>query len=220
MKITNMVLTAILISILLLPFQTGQIQAYDQSLNLKANDPANRLNPGINSTWLPILSTSNLNPALNAQTGSCHFGVTVPNGLVGYDLSILGVDSYLDWWHNSKPSTVADNIQYYKVLQVGDLHYSANLAALPRLVSDNPGAVWIIGNEPDAEVTFQDHISAETYAERFYAMATYIRAHDHIRADWLWVSDPAHPRSLILPRQGHRAPDTIGWNPCQRAGIN
>ena len=161
-----------------MPFQTGQIQAYDQSLNLKANDPANRLNPGINSTWLPILSTSNLNPALNPQTGSCHFGVTVPNGLVGYDLSILGVDSYLDWWHNSKPSTVADNIQYYKVLQVGDLNYSVNLAALPRLVSDNPGAVWIIGNEPDAEVTFQDHISAETYAERFYAMATYIRAHD------------------------------------------
>ena len=103
MKLTSIVLATILISILLIPFQTGQIWDYDKSFYLKPNDTSNRLNPGKNSTRLPITSISNLNPALTAQTGSCHFGITVPKGLVGYDLSILGVDSYLDWWHNPKP---------------------------------------------------------------------------------------------------------------------
>jgi len=35
---------------------------------------------------------------------------------------------------------------------------------LPSLVSQNPGAVWIIGNEPDRK-DVQDDLTPEKYAE-------------------------------------------------------
>ena len=99
-------------------------------------------------------------------------------GMTGYDLSLLGVGTYLDWGNKNKNNEVAANIQYIRVVNVDDASYASNLNALPTKLATYPGSVWIIGNEPDSEVTFQDHISAETYAERFYAMAMLIRAND------------------------------------------
>jgi len=178
MKITRILAPVILLSILLSTFQIGEIQAFNRSSGLAISNPAKKPDLSVktnrSSSTNPSISIA---PDLRAQTGSCHFGMTVPNGVAGYDLSILGVDGYLDWWY-VRNSSVAANIQYYPMLGVSDAYYQTNLTNLPALLSANPGATWIIGNEPDSEVTYQDHITAESYAERFYAMAKIIRSQD------------------------------------------
>jgi hypothetical protein len=108
----------------------------------------------------------------------CRFGLGVPNGLLGYDLSILGLGAYLDWNSNNRGPQVPQAIQYLRVLRVSDHLYASTLASIPNLVKQNPGQVWIIGNEPDSEVSYQDHVSAPVYGNRYYHMATAIRNND------------------------------------------
>ena len=182
MKITRIVLASFLLSIILLTFQIGQNQIYAKFLDLNIANSVIRTDSAVN-TNLPLASSlSNpLAPALRPQTGSCHFGLTVPSGPSGedgYDLSILGIDTYLDWGNSYKNSAVADNIQYIRVINVSDAEFDSNLRSLPPRLKAYPGAVWLIGNEPDAEVKVQDNITAKSYADRFYAMATLIRSKD------------------------------------------
>jgi hypothetical protein len=114
--------------------------------------------------------------SLVAASG-CHFGIAVLNSVNGYDLSGLGVGHYLDWGHQ-RNNSVAGNIDYYSVVNVSDSKYPAELLALNTDLDSLKGATWIIGNEPDSEVDYQDHVSAESYAERFFEMATLIRQKD------------------------------------------
>ena len=167
---------SIFLTMLLLPYPAGYIQA-NRALP-QAQSPTTLESPDLdeNTIWLPSVRNYKENAPMT-QTG-CHFGITTPYSVDGYDLSTLGVDSYLDWGQYNKNSTVADNIQYYRVINVSDAKYASNLAMLPTLVSTYPGSVWIIGNEPDSEVAYQDHISAESYAERFHTMAKIIRLND------------------------------------------
>jgi hypothetical protein len=125
----------------------------------------------INSTILPVKSQPGM---VTTSQVSCHFGITVPKGTAGYDLSVLGVDSYLDWGTN-RNSAIPAHIEHIKVLQVGDATYGIWAARLPGLLSTYPGSVWIIGNEPDAVYANQDIITAEVYADRYFDLATIIR---------------------------------------------
>src|ERR1035437_155644 len=178
MKFIRIVSSIILLSTMVLASQIGQIQAYYRSPDFKVASHIEDSSLSGKTTRPPSSNTSNSPaPGIITQTGSCHFGITVPNGLADYNLSSLGIDSYLDWGH-IRTSSVASNIQYYPMLQVSDSLYAGNLQILPALLIANPGLTWIIGNEPDSEVTYQDHISAEKYADRFYEMATLIRKID------------------------------------------
>ena len=178
MKTTRIILVSIFISILLLPYQIGKIQAHDQSSDLNDSVPMDR--PDLtNAKPLSLSSTAKSGaPVIGTQTGSCHFGITTMYGSTGYDFSVIGVDGYIDWSYKAKSSEVADNIQYYRVINLGDTYYTWFLQSLPSLLSTYPGSIWIIGNEPDSQVSYQDHISAEVYAERFWNMAKVIRAND------------------------------------------
>ena len=182
MKTTRIVLASFLLSIILLPFQIGQNQIYAKSNDLNISNLVGQTDSAVNTNSL--LDSSMSNPAVSAlrpQSGSCHFGITVPfgpSGEDGYDLSILGIDTYLDWGNGAKNSTVADNIQYLRVINVSDAEFDGAMKGLPSRLKAYPGAVWFIGNEPDAEVKYQDNITAETYADRYYLMATLIRSKD------------------------------------------
>jgi hypothetical protein len=129
----------------------------------------------------PVLAS----PAASAP--DCRFGITVANwafmknyvpneSVARYDLPLVGVGYYLDWSFNRNAS-VPGYINFTHVLNVRDDLFAPTLASLPSLVTTYPGAIWIIGNEPDSPVD-QDNTTAETYADRFYAYATYIKAHD------------------------------------------
>ncbi len=141
---------SLLILIAVLAFPTGSIEAYRQTVST----------------------------ASTAASASCHFGINVVKPLTGFDLSTLGVGNYMDWWLENRDSTVPAGIDYYRVLSANDLDYPTFTKKLPTLVTKYPGSTWIIGNEPDSEVTYQDHLSAETYAQRFFEFASVIRQKD------------------------------------------
>lgn len=123
------------------------------------------------------LGTSSVETASAAADNLCHFGIAAPAGISGYDLSLLGVGSYLDWGSARNPSVPAE-IAYFHVLRVSDAQYESVKSILPVRLTQFPGAVWIIGNEPDSEVPYQDHISAESYGDRYYELASIIRTND------------------------------------------
>jgi hypothetical protein len=62
----------------------------------------------------------------------------------------------------------------------GDLDeaaYQQFLTGLPDLIMRNLGSVWLIGNEPDRK-KYQDDLTPEKYAERFFEVATIIKNFD------------------------------------------
>jgi hypothetical protein len=104
------------------------------------------------------------------------FGIAAPYSYSAEDLSFLNVHAVLDWsMDNAIP--LPEDIEYVHVLRVSDSLYASAYASLETLVANNPGEVWIIGNEPD-RLCVQDSINPEVYGERFFAMATRIRTLD------------------------------------------
>lgn len=116
-------------------------------------------------------------PGLVATDTACRFGITsvAPND--GYDLTSLGVGSYLDWGAVTNPS-LPEGVEYIRVLRLRDDAYPQTLANLPGWVQANPGGVWVVGNEPDTTYENQDGILAEVYADRYYELARIIRQLD------------------------------------------
>jgi hypothetical protein len=115
----------------------------------------------------------------NALGDPCHIAITVPNGVDGYDLPVIGVSSFLNWG-KVRPSGIPSYIDHVKVLRVRDDLYPSELASLDTYLTlpQYQGQVWIIGNEPDTTNNGQDGVTAEVYAERYYEMATKIRSLD------------------------------------------
>ena len=114
--------------------------------------------------------------APTAAPQTCHFGLAVVIPFASYDLSTLGIGSYLDFGR-IRNSSVPANIDYFRVQYLGG-NFAGLKKAFPVILSRYPGSTWIIGNEPDSEVTYQDHLLAETYAQRFFELATIIRQND------------------------------------------
>ena len=110
----------------------------------------------------------------------CRFNVTVPGSVAGFEgkFTELRVGSYMDWTSRVAPSH-PNGANYLQVLRVGpdDTTYQNYLALIPSVAAANPGSFWSIGNEPDAPYG-QDNIPAELYAQRYFAMASLIRAND------------------------------------------
>lgn len=118
-------------------------------------------------------------PQAPAAVGSddwWRFGVAVPYGVAGYEAQLqdLRVGAYLDFGYSLSPARPG-GIEYIQMLRVRDDIYPTVLIDLPGLVAANPGAYWEVGNEPDTTSQNQDGTTPETYADRFYAIATQIR---------------------------------------------
>jgi len=120
------------------------------------------------------------------STSVCRFGITSPTSSSGYydEISSIGVGSFLNWGAANNP-TLPPGVEFTRVLRVADYHedfpisrtYTNTIDNLNTWVTSNPGSVWMIGNEPD-RVYWQDSITPEVYADRYYAIATQIRTLD------------------------------------------
>ncbi len=117
-------------------------------------------------------------PALAVGERTCRFNITVSQGLTGYTDKFpdIKVDSYLDWANRMSPAN-PNGAEYIQMMRVSDAAYATALADVPTVVPANPGSYWIIGNEPD-RVGLQDDVIPDVYAERYFALATAIRAAD------------------------------------------
>lgn len=66
---------------------------------------------------------------------------------------------------------------FWQMVRVGpDGIRNITWEGLDEVVANNPGAVWMVGNEPD--VPWQDGVTAETYAEIYHDVYTFIKERD------------------------------------------
>jgi hypothetical protein len=91
-----------------------------------------------------------------------------------YNAAQLGAGWYHDYANRRAPSHPG-GIQYHQMIRG-----SIDLDRLPQLldakVRDNPGALWIVGNEPDRYG--QDGLTPAQYATFYHKVYTYLRAAD------------------------------------------
>lgn len=119
---------------------------------------------------------------------NCRFGVGQSrNPVISYDLSSLNAGWYANWGAQANPARPA-GIEYVQVLRTSDgaiyggrehpgpLSYSPSGDKLASIVAANPGALWLVGNEPDC--IYQDNVLPENYAEIYHDAYTAIKALD------------------------------------------
>ena len=85
----------------------------------------------------------------------------------------VGFGWYSDWWIRVNPETPA-GIEYAQLYQTGS--WPANWPRVEETILANPGALWIVGNEP--ETRGQGQHTPEEYAERYHELYYFIKAVD------------------------------------------
>lgn len=130
---------------------------------------------GTYATYLPLVAK---NPG-TTYTPDCRFGVS-QGSQGGYDIAALNTGWYLDWRTAITP-TRPNNAEYYQVVRIqsaidGGFTFIPATDTLQATVLANPGAVWLIGNEPDSPV--QDNLLPELYARAYHHLYTLIKSYD------------------------------------------
>lgn len=110
---------------------------------------------------------------------NCRFGVgEVYRPLDSYadeDIENLQLGWYLNWrtaLHPIRPH----GVEYAQLLTVNGASYTPSGATLAEHISANPGAFWLVGNEPDC--VFQNNVLPQDYAQAYHDAYSFIKEHD------------------------------------------
>jgi hypothetical protein len=106
------------------------------------------------------------------------FGVDVrleTGHITDYDVGTLNIGWYSDWSTNLDPPRPG-GVEYAQLVWVTEGVVSPATADLGAIVDANPGALWLIGNEP--ECIWQGRNSPQQYAEAYYRVHTFITGRD------------------------------------------
>ena len=98
------------------------------------------------------------------------FGAGMPReaGEIGdYAVELVRIGWVLDWWVDAAPST-PPGVSFWQMVHVSASGYAPDKDTILAAAQANPGATWILGNEPDVE--WQDNVSPEVYAERYHEL--------------------------------------------------
>ncbi len=103
-------------------------------------------------------------------------GVSVSAGLPeDYDLHALGVGWVMNWWAYAEPPVPA-GIEFAQTVRMKGGALSPPVEQLEAIAAAQPGALWLISNEPD--VRWQDDVPPETYALLYHEAYHAIKAGD------------------------------------------
>ena len=106
----------------------------------------------------------------------CHFGVGVATDTLPSDIfSVLHSGWYLDWRTQTSPLAPA-GVEYVQVLRTRDSGYVPSGSDLEAVIAANPGALWLVGNEPDC--IWQDNVLPQNYARVYHDAYTFIKQAD------------------------------------------
>ena len=166
-----------------------------------ASQPAERLTIPtptptlVPSSYAPVVVKNypSLSQAAATTFPNCRYGVAAwQNQMQNFDIvSNLGVGWYLDFTTHETPPGPAQ-AEYVHMVRLSqdrgesdtcgpDYGYSVSPpltdAGLGALVDANPGALWIVGNEPDRR-TVQDDICPQQYAEAYHDVYQFIKSRD------------------------------------------
>lgn len=115
----------------------------------------------------------------------CRFGVNVANQPVTeFDLASLRIGWYIDYAANAAPAHPG-GAEYVPIIRLAPAEvngqpsysYYPSGTALDDAIAGNPGAAWIIGNEPD-RLYYQDELLPQVYAEAYHDMYYLIKGKD------------------------------------------
>lgn len=121
----------------------------------------------------------------NNLTPLCRFGVNATHGssnsITDFDLSSLRVGWYIDYQANATAPR-PNGIQYTPMIRLKQTStntylYSPNGNTLKNVIAKNPGADWLIGNEPDRRM-LQDDIEPALYARAYHDLYNLIKQLD------------------------------------------
>ncbi len=79
-------------------------------------------------------------------------------------------------WRVDPSQPLRPGVQFWHTVRLGPDGVRTDWADIERVTTAQPGAVWIIGNEPD--VIVQDNLTPQQYARLFHQVVTYIKARD------------------------------------------
>ncbi len=168
--------------------------------------------------------TDTTSPDAMALAPNCRYGVTVSGGTNG-QLTELGIGWTLTFTvgNNGYPNNI-QKAQVVRFKPQGTNSYrivspANGLAGLDNVIQQNPGAVWLIGNEVDRKVV-QDDLHPHVYARAYRDVYYYIKQRDHtaqIAISGLVRISPGRVQYLDLvwnsyqQQFGHKMPVDV-WN--------
>jgi len=112
---------------------------------------------------------------------SCRFGVGTGGDISQYDVAALNLGWYVNWRSTQSPQIPAglEYVRTIRLMQVGTNGWAMVSPAIGQLtatVQANPGALWLIANEPDSP--FQDDMVPEVYAHAYHDVYYLIKGLD------------------------------------------
>jgi hypothetical protein len=111
---------------------------------------------------------------------NCRFGVGERyRPVMSYDVSALNLGWYVDWGTQTNPPRPG-GAEYAQMLHVDGSSFSPSGSTLAARIAANPGALWLIGNEPDC--IYQDNVPPQEYAQAYHDAYTFIKGHDSTAA--------------------------------------
>lgn len=129
----------------------------------------------------PTFAAGDVAPAQDAayigNYPNCRFGVGERHyPVVSYNVSSLNVGWYADWQTQTSPPQPggAEYVQMLHVTTGGT--YLPSGPTLEERIDANPGALWLIGNEPDC--VHQDNVLPQEYAQAYHDAYTFIKGRD------------------------------------------
>jgi hypothetical protein len=112
----------------------------------------------------------------------CRFGVTAQQNLASFNVASLNLGWYVDWGMNVAPAIPGgmEYVQMVRLQQQGldgwDFRSGQSWVALADAIAANPGATWLVGNEPDSP--FQDDMVPQSYANAYHDVHSFIKGQD------------------------------------------
>ena len=119
--------------------------------------------------------------AQSDQTPLCQFSVNVKEDIDRDQAEYLRIGWYLDYAASSSP-TRPNGSEYMPVISLtqivsDDYRYSPSGSQLQEAIDANPGADWLIGNEPDRRY-WQDDLEPHVYASAYHELYHLIKSAD------------------------------------------
>lgn len=126
-------------------------------------------------------SAQSAEPAAVTPSPLCRFGVNTARPIGEFDVSPLRVGWYVDYGASGSPA-LPNGAQHMPIINLKETSpgkYIANPSGdqLDAAIAANPGAHWIIGNEPDRR-KYQNDLLPGTYAQAYHDLYQQIKAKD------------------------------------------
>lgn len=114
----------------------------------------------------------------------CRYGVNVINGqtFLNHNVAPLRIGWYLNY-QATRTTSQPSNLEFVPVIRLNQINetefsYTPSGATLMSAIANNPGARWLIGNEPDRRTSIQDNVEPHIYAAAYHELYHLIKQAD------------------------------------------